>query len=32
MMITGFSTKEGRNEVGVANTVYTVLIDNHLYA
>ena len=32
MMITGFSTKEGRNEIGVANTVYTVLIDNHLYA
>ena len=32
MMVTGFSTKEGRNEVGVANVVYTVLIDNHLYA
>ena len=32
MMITGFSTKEGRNELGAANIVYTVLIDNHLYA
>ena len=32
MMVTGFSTKEGRNELGVANIVYTVLIDNHLYA
>ena len=32
MMVTGFSTKEGRNELGAANIVYTVLIDNHLYA
>ena len=32
MMITGFTTKEGRNELGAANMVYTVLIDNHLYA
>ena len=32
MMVTGFSTKEGRNELTAANIVYTVLIDNHLYA
>jgi len=32
LMIIGFSGKEGRSEVGSANIVYNVLINEHLYA
>ena len=31
LRIVGFSTKEGRGEVGVAHTVYNVLINEHKY-
>ena len=31
LRIKGFSTKEGRGEVGVAHTVYNVLINEHKY-